>query len=80
MTQRLTTDFAYLAFNFISGTPLAHGKTAAHAALQADEVAPEAPIKIIVAGAAGLEVWKAQINLRDAVFLLENENEPVPSG
>jgi hypothetical protein len=75
MPESLTTNFAYLAFNHLSGTLLAHGKTAAYAALQADQVAPEAPLKIILAGAAGLEIWRAGMTHGEAAVILETENE-----
>jgi hypothetical protein len=72
--ERVKTEFAYLAFNSVSGTLLAHGKTAAHAALQADSVAPEATIKIMPAGGAGIEIWKARMTQWEAGAILEGGN------
>ena len=50
-------SFSYLAFDTVSLVVLAHGPTAARALENADELEPEAPIKIIAAGEFGHLLW-----------------------
>jgi len=55
--------YAYLAFNQSTGTMLAHGRTAAHAMLKADQAAPNDPIIALRAGSAGILMWSTKVPL-----------------
>lgn len=59
--------FDFIAFKHGSGLlPLAHGRTAAMAALAADQHAPEAALHILDAYSAGPWLWAEQVNLTRA--------------
>ncbi|MDD2794666.1 hypothetical protein [Acidocella sp.] len=60
-------DFAFIAFNHETGLPLAHGRTAAHAAAAADQLAPDAALYVLDAHHAGPWIWAERVALGAAL-------------
>jgi hypothetical protein len=61
------TAFAYIAFNHETSLPLAHGRSAAHAAAAADQLAPDATLYVLDAHHAGPWIWAERVALMYAL-------------
>jgi hypothetical protein len=62
----LTRDFAFIAFENVSGKVLAHGPSAIDALSRADRIGPNIEIEILGAGQAGAWIWKQNLPLAEA--------------
>jgi hypothetical protein len=61
-----TDDFAFIAFNNLSGEAMAHGRLAAEALNRAGIREPKIGIEILATGDAGEWIWSKKLSLANA--------------
>ncbi len=73
--EQETDYFKYLAFDDVSWDLLAHGQTAAIAVQAAEEIAPKASIRVLLAGSFGRTIWDRGVQLYLAERALRRARE-----
>jgi len=74
MLQSRANEFAYVAFDDISGAILAHAQTPIHALYFADRAAPDAAIRVVHVDKVGARIWAENMNITETYEAMEKHH------